>query len=115
MKVCMICPTYPPNAVPCGVGDYTRELVVRLAASGVAITVVASTAHHPEPGSPVHVVPFATRWDVKATTALLRFILEEGFDSPERIHDVSPGIPSRMHRPVRGLPLPPKPMRYAKA
>ncbi len=80
MKVCMICPTYPPNDVPCGVGDYTRELVERLVASGVSITVVASSAHHPEPGSQVHVVPFAGRWDLRSTTALLRFILEEGFD-----------------------------------
>jgi len=32
MKVCMICPTYPPNAVPCGVGDYTYELSEQLAA-----------------------------------------------------------------------------------
>lgn len=80
MRICMICPTYPPNDVPCGVGDYTRELVARLAASGVSITVVTSTTHHPESDSTVHVVPFARRWDLRTTITLLQFILEEGFD-----------------------------------
>ncbi len=80
MKVCMICPTYPPNAVPCGVGDYTYELCEQLAALGLSITVIASTAHHPKPESAVRVIPFARRWDLKTMIALVRMVRRERFD-----------------------------------
>jgi glycosyltransferase involved in cell wall biosynthesis len=80
MRICMVCPTYPPNAVPCGVGDYTREVCERLAAPDISITVVASTLHGPEPGAPVTVIPFARRWDLKTMIALVRMVRRERFD-----------------------------------
>ena len=80
MKVCMICPTYPPHDVPCGVGDYTYELCEQLAALGLSVTVIASAAHHPKPESAVRVIPFAERWDMRAATALVRMLCLERFD-----------------------------------
>lgn len=80
MRICMVCPTYPPNDVPCGVGDYTRELAEHLAVTGVSLTVVASTFHRPENSSPIRVIPFAERWDWRATRNLARFIHEGAFD-----------------------------------
>jgi glycosyltransferase involved in cell wall biosynthesis len=38
----MVCPSYPPRAVTCGVGDYTRRLAEALAAQGEEVTVVAA-------------------------------------------------------------------------
>lgn len=40
MRVCMICPRYPPDR--CGVGDYTALLARHLAECGVQVTVVTS-------------------------------------------------------------------------
>ena len=40
----MVCPSYPPQEITCGVGDYTRCLAEALAARGEAVTVVASAA-----------------------------------------------------------------------
>ncbi len=80
MKVCMLCPTYPPNAVPCGVGDYTYELSGQLAALGLSVTVVASTAHRPGTDAAVTVIPFATQWDLRSVYALVRKLRREEFD-----------------------------------
>lgn len=80
MKICMISPTYPPNDVPCGVGDYTHELCEQLAVLGVPVTVVASTAHHLRPSARVKVIPFAERWDFRSVAALVRMLCREGFD-----------------------------------
>jgi glycosyltransferase involved in cell wall biosynthesis len=80
MRICMVCPTYPPNDVPCGVGDYTRELVGHLTRSGLSLTVVASTLHHPDRGASIRVVPFTERWDSRASLGLARFLHKEAFD-----------------------------------
>jgi glycosyltransferase involved in cell wall biosynthesis len=40
----MVCPSYPPQAVTCGVGDYTRCLAEELARQGETVTVVTSRA-----------------------------------------------------------------------
>ena len=76
----MVCPTYPPNDVPCGVGDFTYELASRLAGSDLSLTVVASTSHHPVVDSPVRVIPLTDRWDRRAASSLLRMIRREAFD-----------------------------------
>ncbi len=80
MRICMVCPTYPPNDVPCGVGDYTRELVEQLTRSGLSLTVVASTSHHPDRSASIQVVPFAERWDSRASMNLVQFLHDEAFD-----------------------------------
>jgi glycosyltransferase involved in cell wall biosynthesis len=38
----MVCPSYPPQAVTCGVGDYTRRLTTELASQGATVTVLTS-------------------------------------------------------------------------
>jgi glycosyltransferase involved in cell wall biosynthesis len=38
----MVCPSYPPQAVTCGVGDYTRRLGAELAHQGATVTVITS-------------------------------------------------------------------------
>ena len=40
----MVCPSYPPQDVTCGVGDYTRCLAEALVTQGEQVTVVASAA-----------------------------------------------------------------------
>jgi len=44
VRVLIACPSYPPQAVTCGVGDYTRCLAEELARQGEQVTVVASAA-----------------------------------------------------------------------
>lgn len=38
----MVCPSYPPQAVTCGVGDYTRCLATELARQGDTVTIITS-------------------------------------------------------------------------
>jgi glycosyltransferase involved in cell wall biosynthesis len=45
MRIVMACPSYPPRAVTCGVGDYTRCLAEELARGGDEVTVVTSTGY----------------------------------------------------------------------
>jgi hypothetical protein len=53
----MVCPSYPPQDVTCGVGDYTRCLAAALVAQGEQVSVVTSTAWRgSEPGG-VTVLP----------------------------------------------------------
>src|SRR5437879_3135177 len=80
MRVCMLCPTFPPNAVPCGVGDYTYNLSGYLAAWGWSVTVVASTTHHPEPETAAKVIPFAAQWDLRTVYSLVGKLCREEFD-----------------------------------
>ena len=44
MRVLIACPSYPPQDVTCGVGDYTRCLAEELVRLGEHVTVVASAA-----------------------------------------------------------------------
>ena len=57
MRVLIVCPSYPPQDVTCGVGDYTRCLAEELVRLGEQVTVVASAAWRgPERGG-VGVLP----------------------------------------------------------
>ena len=57
MRVLMVCPSYPPQPVTCGVGDFTRCLAEELVRQGEQTTVVASAAWSgPERGG-VSVLP----------------------------------------------------------
>jgi glycosyltransferase involved in cell wall biosynthesis len=66
----MVCPSYPPQAVTCGVGDYTRCLAEALAAQGEQVTVVASAAWRGPARGGVAVLPIldagAPWWRVAA-------------------------------------------------
>ena len=42
MRVLIACPSYPPQDMTCGVGDYTRCLAEELVRRGDQVTVVAS-------------------------------------------------------------------------
>lgn len=67
MKICLVCPTYPPSERPCGVGDYTRILAHALARRGNQVTVWTRAAYGATKGEDgVRVVPFCDRWDVRA-------------------------------------------------
>jgi glycosyltransferase involved in cell wall biosynthesis len=85
MKALIVCPTYPPNDVPCGVGDYTRALAERMA-SRVAITVAASTGHRADGSAGrdtmcgIRVVRLTERWDRRAALALVALVRRERFD-----------------------------------
>jgi glycosyltransferase involved in cell wall biosynthesis len=57
MRVLIACPSYPPQEMTCGVGDYTRCLAEELVCLGEQVTVVASAAWRgPERGG-VGVLP----------------------------------------------------------
>jgi glycosyltransferase involved in cell wall biosynthesis len=57
VRVLIVCPSYPPQDVTCGVGDYTRCLAEELVRLGEQVTVVASAAWRgPERGG-VGVLP----------------------------------------------------------
>ena len=57
MRVLIACPSYPPQDVTCGIGDYTRCLAEELVRRGEQVTVVASAAWRgPERGG-VDVLP----------------------------------------------------------
>ena len=51
MRVMMVCPSYPPQAVTCGVGDYTRCLATELVRQGEAVTVITSREWRGRPSS----------------------------------------------------------------
>lgn len=57
MRVVMVCPSYPPREVTCGVGDYTRCLVEELARQGDEVTVVTSPGYAGDEHGAVSVLP----------------------------------------------------------
>lgn len=80
MNACMVCATYPPNEIPCGVGDYTRELTERLAEVGVGVTVVASAGYRGGSGGTVAVRQLATPWDRDTVKRVVDLVRRERFD-----------------------------------
>ena len=57
MRILIACPSYPPQDVTCGVGDYTRCLAEELARQGEQVTVVASAAWRGPADGGVSVLP----------------------------------------------------------
>ncbi len=64
MKICMICPTYPPNNVSCGVGDYTHCLAEELVRQGEDVVVLTSVHYRGETSGPVTVLPRVRAWTI---------------------------------------------------
>jgi glycosyltransferase involved in cell wall biosynthesis len=76
MNVVLVCPTYPPNDVPCGVGDFTGILAPALAERGVEVTIVASAKYR---GS-MPVVTLAEPWNHDAVRRIARIATERRAD-----------------------------------
>jgi len=64
MRILMVCPSYPPQDVTCGVGDYTRCLAEELAGQGEDVVVLTSDRYRGETGGPVAVLPRVRAWTV---------------------------------------------------
>jgi glycosyltransferase involved in cell wall biosynthesis len=77
VKVLVVCPTYPPNDVPCGVGDFTGVLAAHLVARGAAVTVAASTRYAGPATGGVSVVRIAERWDQQGVGRLVALARRE--------------------------------------
>jgi glycosyltransferase involved in cell wall biosynthesis len=80
MNVLLVCPTYPPNDVPCGVGDFTAELAPRLARRGASVSVAASTRHRGSTDGDVRVLRVATSWNRRAMRDVVAVARRKRFD-----------------------------------
>jgi len=60
----MVCPSYPPQDVTCGVGDYTRCLAEELARQGEDVVVLTSDRYRGEVHGPVTVLPEVRDWTI---------------------------------------------------
>lgn len=72
MRICMVCPSYPPQDVTCGIGDYTRCLAEELVRQGEQVTVVTSTGYRGDSGGAVLVLPLISKWSAAEGWKLLR-------------------------------------------
>jgi glycosyltransferase involved in cell wall biosynthesis len=80
MKVLLVVPTYPPNDVPCGIGDFASELAPRLAERGVSIAVAASTRYRGSAVEPIRVFRVTEQWNRRGVRALVDLACRERFD-----------------------------------
>jgi glycosyltransferase involved in cell wall biosynthesis len=62
VRILMVCPSYPPQEVTCGVGDYTRCLVEELNRQGEEVVVLCSSQYRGAAHGPVRVLPIFPRW-----------------------------------------------------
>ena len=62
MRICMVCPSYPPQDVTCGVGDYTQCLTEELARQGEEVLVVTSDRYHGKANSSIPVLSTVQSW-----------------------------------------------------
>jgi glycosyltransferase involved in cell wall biosynthesis len=83
MKICMICSSYPPQEVTCGVGDYTRCLAEELVQQGEDVVVLTSDRYRGETGGPVTVLPRVRAWTIGEA---LRFTSSEISPPVDLIH-----------------------------
>ena len=64
MRIMMVCPSYPPQDVTCGVGDYTRCLAEELTSQGEDVVVLTSDRYRGETSGPVTVLPWVRAWTI---------------------------------------------------
>ncbi len=62
MRICMVCPSYPPQDMTCGVGDYTRCLMEELVRQGEEVLVVTSDHYRGKADSSIPVLPTVQSW-----------------------------------------------------
>lgn len=83
MRIVMVCPSYPPQDVVCGVGDYTKCLAEELVRQGEQVVVVTSTGYRGNSGGAVNVLPLISQWSAVEGWKLLRSRLDP---PPDVIH-----------------------------
>ena len=64
MRILMVCPSYPPQDVTCGVGDYTRCLVEELVRQGEDMVVLTSDRYRGETSGSATVLPRVRSWTI---------------------------------------------------
>lgn len=79
----MICPSYPPQEVTCGVGDYTRHLAEELQRQGEDVGVLCSSRYQGPTGGPVRVLPIFRKWTLGSA---LRLILSREIPRADILH-----------------------------
>ncbi len=62
MRICMVCPSYPPQDVTCGVGDYTQCLAEELVRQGEEVLVVTSDRYRGKADRSIPVLPTVQSW-----------------------------------------------------
>jgi glycosyltransferase involved in cell wall biosynthesis len=72
MRILMVCPSYPPQDVTCGVGDYTRCLAEELASQGEDVVAVTSDRYRGSTEGHVRIVPTFRRWSWDAAMRLVK-------------------------------------------
>ena len=68
----MVCPSYQPQPIACGVGDYTVRLATELARQGEDIEVLCSTAYRGGDDGAMRVTPAVERWTLGVARDVLR-------------------------------------------
>ncbi len=79
----MVCPSYPPQAVTCGVGDYTRCLVEELTRQGEEVAVLCSSQYRGALGGPLSVFPWVQR---RTLGQALRLSFSHEIPRPDILH-----------------------------
>jgi polysaccharide biosynthesis protein PslF len=82
VRVLMVCPSYQPQRVACGVGDYTARLAEEIAAQGEDVSVLCSTAYEGAAGGLVRVRPEVDRWSLRVA----RDVVERGMRERDVLH-----------------------------
>lgn len=83
MRVLMVCSTYPPTGpLRCGIGDYTRRLVTRLAEKDCELDVITGQGYTGEmvcQEDQVRIFSNVEKWDVSSAHRLLQFASREKY------------------------------------
>lgn len=80
LHVLLVCPSYQPQDVACGVGDYSRWLAEELSRQGHRITVLTGTGYRGTTDGPVRVLPEVQRWSAVEALRRARWVRRGDFD-----------------------------------
>lgn len=80
MRILMVCPSYPPQDITCGVGDYTRCLAEELARQGEDMVVLTSDHYRGGTEGNIRIVPMFRRWSWDAAMRLAKLSLSPQAD-----------------------------------
>lgn len=99
MKVCFITGEFPP--MEGGVGDYTRELSIAMAAQGVEVCVLTSSRARGADFPPLKIFPIIDRWGWGSWGKIIRHTRQE---NPQVLHIQYQAAAYGMHPAVNLLP-----------
>ncbi len=99
MKVCFITGEFPP--MEGGVGDYTKELSLAMAAQGAEVCVITSSQAAGASFPPLRIFPVISRWGWGSWGKILEHIRRE---KPNIIHIQYQAAAYRMHPAINFLP-----------